>query len=905
VIKGLGSRERPRRSSGRLGVFGAWFHRAVRLRAATSHTVSVPNMRGGAGLTEGHAARETGASGGRTVRRVGGHRDGVTGASCPSPPPSRHSVGFPGRGRDQDEPGSVHLSGGTPERVVSPDSPCPSGTVQPAPNTSAAHRAQKKPPMHQPTPPSAADDRPDSGDPEPRPSRGAGSSPPYTGTADPEHPPQPSHRLNAPVNLPPTATSRPEGRTPGQIRRPPQPASPRQSPSISSPVSPPKNSPPHLPHPSRPAPRRSLELPPTHTTLICVALPGLAVSTEQGQLNGRGLEGFYRAGRRVLSRCQVRVAGREPLAVQARMTAADRARFVGTVRVSPDCGPDPDLVVERTRHADGTERITLRSVSRRPLRLPVEVALGTDMADLGAIAAGNMGPELPASVHDSGLRWSGAAGTSAVTADPPPADALASAGLLRWEFKLPPGGTVSVELRVRPDGAGPVRAVGHGATSPLASAQATGDDPRVHVLLRTSVEDLQALLLRDPARPSDTHLAAGAPWRCGLAPVESLTAARMTLPLGTRLAAGTLRTLARTQLQRAGAQLGMIPGPRRYAGAHLPPSCTGTEATLLFPVLLAEARRWGLPEQETRELLPAAERCLTWLRTTVGDGTYLRDPHPSGPVRCETQAHAHRAALLGADLLDAFGRPGGAELRQWAQELRTAFRADFWIGDLGGGRPAAARAPDGRLVPHLGATAAHLLDTGLLGGGEYAPGLLDKVRAEQLARLLGGPAMDSGWGLRGLGVKEPGYSPFSHRGGAVRVAETAIAVAGLAAASYEKEASSLLRGVLAAAEAFGHRLPEMYAGEQRTDGSAPLPHPAACRPAATAAAAGVLLLTTLAGIRPDAPARTVTLRPVRSAPLGEIGLTGLRIAGAPFSVRVGRLGVAMVEEAADGLQLGA
>ncbi len=491
--------------------------------------------------------------------------------------------------------------------------------------------------------------------------------------------------------------------------------------------------------------------------------------------------------------------------------------------MSPDCGPDPDLLVERTRHADGTERITLRSVSRRPLRLPVEVALGTDMADLGAIAAGNTGPELTASVHDSSLRWSGATGSSAVTADPPPTDALASAGLLRWEFELPPGGTATVELRVRPDGAAPVRAVGHGATSPLATARATGDDPRVHPLLRTSVEDLQALLLRDPAHPSDTHLAAGAPWRCGLAPAESLTAARMTLPLGTRLAAGTLRTLARTQLQRPGAQLGMIPGPRRDAGVHLPPSCTGTEATLLFPVLLAEARRWGLPEQETQELLPAAERCLTWLRTTVGDGIYLHDPHPDGPVRCETQAHAHRAALLGADLLDAYGRPGGTELRQWAQELRTAFRAEFWIGDLGGGRPAAARAPDGRLVPHLGATASHLLDTGLLGGGEYAPGLLDKVRAEQLARLLGAPAMDSGWGLRGLGVKEPGYSPFSHRGGAVRVAETAIAVAGLAVAAYEKEATSLLRGVLAAAEAFGHRLPEMYAGSSVRTGALPFP----------------------------------------------------------------------------------
>jgi glycogen debranching enzyme len=185
-----------------------------------------------------------------------------------------------------------------------------------------------------------------------------------------------------------------------------------------------------------------------------------------------------------------------------------------------------------------------------------------------------------------------------------------------------------------------------------------------------------------------------------------------------------------------------------------------------------------------------------------------------------------------------------------------------------------------------------------------APGLLDKAQTEQLARLLGGPAMDSGWGLRSLGAKEAAYNPFGHRGGAVRVHETAIAVTGLVAAGHEKEASALLRGLLAAAETFGYRLPEMYAGERRTEGGAPLPHPAACRPAATAAAAGVLLLTSLAGIRPDAPARTVTLRPVSSAPLGEIGLTGLRIAGAPFSVRVSRLGLAMVEEAADGLQLG-
>ncbi|MFG2652356.1 glycogen debranching N-terminal domain-containing protein [Streptomyces sp. NPDC048436] len=680
----------------------------------------------------------------------------------------------------------------------------------------------------------------------------------------------------------------------------PPPASGREGPQRPAPV------PARLPGGQGPvpAPRRAAQLPPAHTALICVAMPALAISTDQGQLTGHGLEGFYRSGRRLLSRCQLRVAGREPVAVQARMLSADSARFVATLRPSADGGPDPDVVVERIRYADGTERIILRSAAARTLRLPVEVSLGTDLAELGAVASGNTGPELPPSVHDSGMRWSSPSGHCVISAHPAPADALASAGLLRWDVELSPGGTWSLELRVRPEGAGPVRPVGHGASLSLAPARAAGDDPRAQALLDRSVEDLQALLLRDPEHPTDVHLAAGAPWRCGLAPAEALAGARMALPLGTRIAVGTLRTLARRQLVGQGPRAGMIPGPLRNAGPHLPPGCTGIEATLLFPVVLTEAWRWGLSEQETEELLPAAERCLRWLLAAVGDGARLPDPYPDGPARCETQAHAHRAALLGADLLDAHGRPGGTELRQWAERLRGAFRQEFWVDDRAGGRPAAACLADGRPVPLLTGATAHLLDTGLLGSGALAPGLLDKVQTEQLARLLGGPTMDSGWGLRSVGVKEAAYNPFGHRGGAVQVHETAVAAAGLAAAGYEKEASGLLRGVLAAAEAFGFRLPEMYAGEQRTQGGAPVPHPAACRPAATAAAAGVHLLAALAGIRPDAPSGTVTLRPLRGAPLGELGLTALRVADAPFSVRVSRLGLAMVEEAADGLQLG-
>ncbi len=659
-------------------------------------------------------------------------------------------------------------------------------------------------------------------------------------------------------------------------------------------------------HPAPPRPTavpmtRRPELPPVHGAVICVAAPCLVISPEHGQLTGQGIDGIYRSGRRLLSRCVLRVGGRDPVAVQGRSLGADRAAFTATVRTGAEPGPDPDIGVERIRHADGTERITLRSFTARPVRLPVELLLGSDLAELAAVAAGRAGPELPAGVYAAGLRWSTGEAQAVTTAHPAPDDAVASAGLLRWQLELGPGESRTIELRTTQDRV--VRATAGQVANPLADARAEGDDPRVEAWFRTSVEDLRALLSRDPEQPGDTFAAAGAPWRLGLAPAESLWAARMALPLGTGLAAATLRILARTRTEGRGAEAGMIPGPLRGAGPQLPPACTGTEATLAFPAVLAEARLWGLPEDEVARLLPTAERCLDWLRGAFGEDGFVADPDP-GPRRCETQAHAHRAAVLGADLLAGCGRPGAEEWRERAAVLRERFRDRFWIDGPDGGRPASALHPDGRPLPRLTGAAAHLLDTGLLSGGRLAPGLLDRVRTEQLARLFGAPAMDCGWGLRSMARAEPGHNPYGHRSGAVRAYESAVAVSGLAAAGFEKEAAGLLRGLMDAAEAFGYRLPEMFAADQRTTGSVPVPHPAACRPAAVAAAAGVHVLTALAGIRPDAPSGTVALVPLPGAPLGAIRLAGLRVSGEPFAVRVSRLGLAMVEEAADALQLG-
>ncbi|GAB2735645.1 amylo-alpha-1,6-glucosidase [Kitasatospora kifunensis] len=673
----------------------------------------------------------------------------------------------------------------------------------------------------------------------------------------------------------------------------------------------------------RPAPPARRLPASTHADVLCVSAPAMAASGADGQLRGHGLHGFFRSGVRMLSRMEVRLGGIEPLALQGALTSTAQARFLGAVRVPGELDPDPALTVERLRHADGVETLTVRNAGSRSARLPLEIALGTDLGNLAEIAAGARPPDVPGQVQSAGLRWIGRGHSATVSAKPSPHAVLAGAGVLRWDLEVQPGARWSVELRVESEAtttttaARPSIGRGAGVPAPWTELSIRCDDSRAELLVGRSLDALGGLLLADPDRPTDLYTASGAPWRFGLAPADALWAARLTLPLGTRLAGGTLRALARRQ-QTAGAAggkgEGIIPGPLRHAGPELPPSCTATEATLLFVTVLAEAWRWGLPRQEVAELLPAAERALGALRSAAASGLIdgfvtdlgrLQDDRGQPPTaRCEVQAQAHRAALHGAELLEAFGRPGAAAWRQWAEGLRGRFRERFWVDDLSGGRPAAALTVDGRPLPAVAASFVHLLDLGLAAQGAALPGLLDREQTRLLAQRLAAPELDCGWGLRTLSAKSPRFNPLGHRSGAVRVQETALAVAGLAEAGFEREAGSLLEGLLAASAHFAGRLPEMYAGEQRLPDCPPVPHPAACRPAAGSAAGAAHAVFALAGVRPDVPAKRVVVRPASTAPLGELELGGLRVAGEQFSVRVSRIGVAVVEEASAQLQLG-
>ena len=654
-------------------------------------------------------------------------------------------------------------------------------------------------------------------------------------------------------------------------------------------------------------------------SVICVAAPAMALSPPDGQVGGSVLDGFYHSDRRLIGRLTVTVDGREPEPIRHRLLGATTAEFTAVHRTPFDHVTGHEATVTRVRDATAlSETITVRNLSRRTLTCEVGVTTGTDLAELSQVRSGRAHGDLPAVPVRDGVRFTCDDGTTAtLTATPGPGRIDPHSAILTWPISLEPGGHWTLRLDVittRP-AAGPVTgARGFVAAGvPWTRPRLCTDDTRLVGWWEQSLADLEALLLADAGHPADVFAAAGAPWYLTLFGRDALWTARMLLALGTDVAAGTLRTLARRQGTRYDPVSEEAPGKivhevRRtahspYAGLILPPLYYGTiDASPLFVSLLAEAWRWGLPDDEVAGLLPAAEAALGWLKTDgdpdedgfveyagsggtglanqgwkdspdaiqFADGTQAKPPI----ALAEVQGYAYQAARDGADLLAAFGRPGATAWHAYADRLADRFRRHFWIDDPAG--PYVAIALDGGKRPVDGVTSnmGHLLATGILTADEAA---------RVAARLT---ELDCGRGLRTLAEGRPGFNPLSYHCGSVWAHDTAITVAGLAATGHPALATSLFQGVMRAAPAFGDRLPELWAGRRCAPGEGPLPYPGACRPQAWAAAAPIAMLTALLGIHPDIPARRLTVRPVHPWPLGEIDIHHLTVAGHPLSLHV-------------------
>ncbi|MEU7998748.1 glycogen debranching N-terminal domain-containing protein [Micromonospora sp. NPDC049060] len=375
-------------------------------------------------------------------------------------------------------------------------------------------------------------------------------------------------------------------------------------------------------------------------------------------------------------------------------------------------------------------------------------------------------------------------------------------------------------------------------------------------------------------------VAAGLPWFMTLFGRDSLITSLQAVPFLPELIPPTLMMLAGLQGHRIDdfrdEEPGKILHELRYgetAGFEEQPHSPyygSADSTPLFVILLDEYERWTGDDRLVRGLEAQTRAALAWI-DTYGDllGTgYLwyqtRNPQtglanqcwkdswdsisyrdgrlPGFPrATCELQGYAYDAKMRGARLAREFwGDPAYADrLEREAAELKIRFNRDFWIPERE--YYALALDADGRQVDALTSNIGHLLWSGIV----------DESRAGRIAEHLMGPRLYSGWGVRTLADDQGRYNPVGYHVGTVWPFDNSIIAWGLWRYGFRREAGQICDAMLAASPFFGGRLPEAFAGYERSLTDYPVEYPTACSPQAWSAGTPLLLLRVMLGLEPQ------------------------------------------------------
>ena len=618
----------------------------------------------------------------------------------------------------------------------------------------------------------------------------------------------------------------------------------------------------------------SLSLQPLlNDAVVVLCAPTQVWCGSDGDLGADAIHGVYHGDTRAIRELTLTYGGIRPEWISVAPHDATHVVFGGLLRAVDDGFPDPKVRILRSRVvSEGEVRDTVTIVSQvaEQVSTDVRLRLVPEFAPLQEVKAGSAAArrwDLTQDGPAEGARVESGERSFTISAPGASISVVDDGVELVWPVRLDHGGSIDLSCSiVLHDPSLVVRGV---RRPPGWVMPRIDGDPRLQRWLASALADLDALRLALPDDPDDEFFAAGAPWFLTLFGRDSLWAARLALPLDHRIAASTLRVLARFQGDREDAESAQQPGKILHElrgeplampgeGIVLPPVYYGTvDATALWVCLLADAHRAGMPEAEVRELLPALRRALDWLLhhgDHDGDGfiDYIdetghglanqgwKDSGDSiqwrsgelaeGPIAlCEVQGYAYEAALGGADLLERFGEPGADELRDWAAALKARFAAAYWVETPEGRYPAIALDARKRPVDTLTSNIGHLLGTGILEPSEE----------QAVAALLTGPTMLSGFGVRTMSTEAAGYWPLSYHGGSVWVHDSAIIARGMALAGLDEAAERVVEGLLAAAEGFAFRVPELHSGDPASLTPVPTPYPAACRPQAWSAAAAV------------------------------------------------------------------
>jgi len=427
--------------------------------------------------------------------------------------------------------------------------------------------------------------------------------------------------------------------------------------------------------------------------------------------------------------------------------------------------------------------------------------------------------------------------------------------------------------------------------------------PEAVRLYTRSLLDIAALRFRPDNMPERSLPAAGLPWFMALFGRDSLITSYQMLPFDQELAATTLRALADSQgtkeVELTEEEPGRILHELRFGELthfHERPQAPyygASDTTPLFLVLLDEYERWTGDIGLVRALEPNARAALEWIdrygdsdsdgyieyqrKTTLGldnqcwkdswnsilfhDGSLARTPRAT----CEIQGYAYDAKMRCARLArEVWADPELAvKLERQAAELKRRFNQDFWIPD----RHFFALALDGykEKVDSLCSNIGHLLWSGIV----------DDDKAGALRDHLMGPQMFSGWGIRTMAEGEGGYNPIEYHNGTVWPHDCSIIAAGLARYGFRKEAADIVAGIFESSLAFQYRLPEVFAGYERTKTRFPVQYPTACLPQAWAAGAPMLGIRTLLGLEPKGDVLTSLSDAVLPYWMGTLSVEGI------------------------------
>ncbi|MEV6402873.1 glycogen debranching N-terminal domain-containing protein [Streptomyces bobili] len=626
---------------------------------------------------------------------------------------------------------------------------------------------------------------------------------------------------------------------------------------------------------------------------------------DRGDISGvRGAgapDGLFVRDARHLSRWQLTVDGAVP-EVLAPVADGDAARCVLVPRGGRTEPPSCTLFREQAV-GDGSFVESLRVVSNRPVPLTVRLALTVDAdftdqfelrsdhrtyAKTGAVRARQ--------ILDDGVEFSYRRGewrsVTTVTADPAP-DGVEETGTgarrLAWTLELEPHGSAELTLRVMARPHGEKRALRVPSSPAALTRQLLAQEgefvegvafptgwPELAAACARGLADLAALQV--PATgPDGEELrvpAAGAPWFLTLLGRDALLTSLFALPYRPAPAAATLLALAAAQATETGPEAVSQPGKivhevRHGELAHFHQVPYGryygsVDATPLFLVLLGAYVEQTGDAVLARRLEPHARAAIGWMLdhgglTSRGYLVYRADQgglanqnwkdspgaicsadgtRASGPVMAAgAQGYAYDALRRTAFVARTAWQDEtyAALLEQAAADLRDRFQRDFWMRERS--FPALALDGEGRQVDALASDAGHLLWSGLL----------DKEYGEMVGRRLLEPDFFSGWGVRTLAAGQSAYHPLSYHRGSVWPHDNALITLGLARYGLHDEARTVAHGLVDAATATGHRLPEVLAGYGRDTHAEPVPYPHACVRESRSAAAPLALLTAVGG----------------------------------------------------------